>query len=180
MTLMDESDVDAKREEAEQLLAAGQYDDAKVVAEEIHAFAVEAGDRDLREEMEYFVINAEEQQRKAETVPEETAAGEEMEAPSGPAEEEVPAAGESEVTFNLETGQASGNIMIPVSAAPTDEEIPAEPAPSKKGKKGRGAAKPTKEKAPEVGEGEIPWGQGIFREKYQWTKDGSEFSLKKA
>ena len=58
------NNTDAKRQEAEQLLAAGQYDDAKAIAEEIHAFAIKAGDWKLREEMEYFVINAEEQERK--------------------------------------------------------------------------------------------------------------------
>jgi hypothetical protein len=171
---MDESEVDGKRQEAERLLAAGQYDDAKAVAEEIHAFAVESGDRDLREEMEYFVINAEEQQRK-------TALPLEEEVPSAPAEEEVPAPAGQEVSFNMETGEVSGKIGIGTAAAPSEEELPTVPEPyGKKGKKGKAAKPPKKEEVPPVEEGEIPWGQGIFRESYKWDQKGDEFALKKA
>jgi hypothetical protein len=162
---MDESEVDGKRQEAEQLLAAGQYDDAKAVAEEIHAFAVDTGDRDLREEMEYFVINADEQQRKAGLAP----------------AEEAPAMAEQEVSFNMETGETTGHVGFGTADVPPEEEVPAVPEPRGKGKKGK-VAKPAKkeEEVSAVAEGEVPWGQGIFRETYKWDQKGDEFTLKKA
>ncbi len=61
---MDASELEAKRAKAEELLLAGKYNDAREISEEIYAFAKKAKNRDLMEEVEYFNINMEEQQRR--------------------------------------------------------------------------------------------------------------------
>lgn len=164
---MDESEVDEKRQLAEKLLAEGKYQDAKDVAEEVHSLATESGDRDLREEMEYFTITVDEQERKeTEGAREAISAGEI--ASEAPANEVTTPAKGVEYAFTMNEGtQEMGPIRIPVGDADTTPEH----QPSRK--------VPAKEVL-QVEEGEIPWGQGIVRETYQWAREGAEFDLKKA
>ncbi len=61
---MEASELEAKRAKAEELLLAGKYNEAREVSEEIYVFAKKAKNRDLMEEVEYFNINLEEQQRR--------------------------------------------------------------------------------------------------------------------
>jgi hypothetical protein len=61
---MEASELEAKRAKAEELLLAGKFDEAREVSEEIYAYAKKARNKDLMEEVEYFNINMEEQQRR--------------------------------------------------------------------------------------------------------------------
>ncbi len=61
---MNASELEAKRAKAEELLLAGKYVEAREISEEIFVYAKKAKNRDLMEEVEYFNINMEEQQRR--------------------------------------------------------------------------------------------------------------------
>ncbi len=61
---MEANELEAKRAKAEELLLASKYDEAREISEEIYAYAKKSKNRDLMEEVEYFNINMEEQQRR--------------------------------------------------------------------------------------------------------------------
>jgi hypothetical protein len=128
---MDANELEAKRAKAEEFLAAGKFEDARDITEEIYAYARKSRNRDLMEEVEYFNINMEEQQRRL-----------------------------------AKPGQKVKAVVVspekPVEGVVVEEGTAVTSLPS------------------QGGEGEIPWGKGILREKYRWTLNGGEFLLKKA
>ncbi|OLS14652.1 MAG: hypothetical protein RBG13Loki_1693 [Promethearchaeota archaeon CR_4] len=128
---MEANELETKRSKAEEFLAAGKFEQAREVTEEIYTYAKKSKNRDLMEEVEYFNINMEEQQRRL-----------------------------------SKTGKKVKKVVVtpevPVEGIVVDE-VAVLSAPPAQG-----------------GEGEIPWGKGILREKYRWTASGGEFLLKKA